>query len=78
MEYTVVKIEEDINFGCEEHAEGVPVMAVVTLRDDDGIEQVIRYPDGELYRLDINEGDRISWDQREGILKNNQWTNGKN
>lgn len=62
MEYTVVKIEEDMNFGCEEHVEGTPVMAVVTLRDDDGMERVIKYPDKELYRLDINEGDRINWD----------------
>ena len=28
--YTVKRIEEDLDFGCEEREEGAPVMAVVT------------------------------------------------
>ena len=32
MIYTVKRIEEDVDYGCEERPEDVPVMAVVTLR----------------------------------------------
>ena len=69
MEYTVIKIEEDIDFGCEERSDSTPVMAVVSLRDDSGTVQVIRYPDKELYRLDINEGDRVCWNVLKGIME---------
>ena len=31
MIYMVKRIDEDLDFGCEERVEGVPVMAVVTL-----------------------------------------------
>lgn len=31
MIYTVKRIEEDVDYGCEERPEDVPVMAVVTL-----------------------------------------------
>lgn len=59
MIYTVIKIEEDIDFGCEERTSGSEVMAVVTLRDSEGNETMIRYPDRELYEKNINEGDVI-------------------
>ena len=59
MMYTVMKIEEDIDFGCEERPEGSPVCALLTLQDDEGNKQVIRYPDRELYIMGIKEGDRI-------------------
>ena len=36
MNYRVVRIEEDVEFGCEERKEGDPVMAVVRLEDEDG------------------------------------------
>ena len=32
MIYTVKRIDEDLDFGCEERAKDAPVMAVVTLR----------------------------------------------
>lgn len=31
MMYTVKRIDEDLDFGCEERPENVPVMALVTL-----------------------------------------------
>ncbi len=31
MMYTVKRIDEDLNFGCEERPDEVPVMAIVTL-----------------------------------------------
>ena len=31
--YTVKRIDEDLNFGCEERPDDAPVMAIVTLVD---------------------------------------------
>ena len=31
MIYTVKRIDEDLDFGCEERPKGMPVMAIVTL-----------------------------------------------
>lgn len=33
MIYTVLKIEEDLDYGCEDRRDDQPVMAVVTLRN---------------------------------------------
>ena len=38
MIYTVKRIDEDLDFGCEERAKDAPVMAVVTLVDSSGEE----------------------------------------
>ncbi len=59
MKYRVVRIDEDIDFGCEERKEGTPVMAVVLLEDENGIRQHIRQIDQYLYDSDINEGDLV-------------------
>lgn len=56
--YQVVRIEEDLDFGCEERMEGSPVMAVVVLRDRSGQERRIRQEDQMLYECGIDEG---SW-----------------
>ena len=69
MKYTVVKIEEDLDFGCEERMPDSPVMAVVTLRDQGGNEAVIRYPDRELYELGIAEGDTVEYEPGKKIKK---------
>ena len=34
MIYTVLKIEEDLDYGCEDRRDDQPVMAVVTLRSE--------------------------------------------
>ena len=36
MIYTVLKIDEDLDYGCEERAEDQPVTALVTLRSPGG------------------------------------------
>mgnify|MGYP000414676186 CR=1 FL=1 len=59
MNYRVVRIEEDVEFGCEERKEGDPVMAVVRLEDEDGDVKIVRQRDQMLYDRDINEGDRV-------------------
>ena len=57
--YTVKRIEEDLDFGCEEREEGAPVMAVVTLVDSFGEEMRVKAEDAMLYERDINEGDKV-------------------
>ena len=61
--YTVKRIEEDLDFGCEEREEGAPVMAVVTLVDSFGEEMRVKAEDAILYERDINEGDKVYFDK---------------
>ena len=49
MTYTVKRIDEDLNFGCEERPDDVPVMAIVTLVDSSGKEVTVKAEDAELY-----------------------------
>lgn len=69
MNYTVKRIDEDLDFGCEEHMEGVPVMAMVTLSDEEGQEMKLRQPDQMLYHRDINEGDLVFLDEKKELQK---------
>ena len=57
-EYRVLRIEEQM-YGCEELPAGQPVLCDVTLADAAGNARTLPYPDKELTRLDINEGDRV-------------------
>ena len=61
--YTVKRIEEDLDFGCEEREEGAPVMSVVTLVDSFGEEMRVKEEDAMLYERDINEGDKVYFDK---------------
>ena len=45
MIYTVKRIDEDLDFGCEERAKDAPVMAVVTLVDSSGEELRVKAED---------------------------------
>ena len=67
MIYTVKRIEEDVDYGCEERPEDVPVMAVVTLTNSLGEELVIE--DAMLYECNINEGDKVSIDANNKLEK---------
>lgn len=69
MRYTVKRIEEDLNFGCEERLEDAPVMAVVTLIDEEGQEMELRQPDQMLYDREINEGDVVFLDEKQELQK---------
>ena len=60
MIYTVKRIDEDVDYGCEERPEDAPVMAVVTLTNPLGEELVIKAEDAMLYECNINEGDKVS------------------
>ena len=69
MKYTVLRIEEDIDFGCEERSEDEPIMASVTLLDENGEESKIRQEDQRLYDLDINEGDHVVMNEKNKLQK---------
>ncbi len=68
MRYIVKRIQE-ADFGCEERpADYVPVVSV-TFCDEAGNEIVMEIPDAELYAKDINEGDWVSLDKDNKIIK---------
>ena len=69
MNYRVLRIEEDVDFGCEERKEGDPVMAVVRLEDENGNVKIVLQRDQMLYDRDINEGDLVRFDERQELVK---------
>lgn len=69
MIYIVKRIDEDMDFGCEERAEGVPVMAVVTLMNSSGEELRVKVEDNMLYERNINEGDKVYFDEENNLEK---------
>lgn len=64
MIYTVKRIDEDLDFGCEERTEGTPTMVIVSLTDHLGKEFQIKAEDAMLYERNINEGDRVYFDEK--------------
>ena len=72
MIYTVKRIEEDLDFGCEERPKGMPVMAIVTLTNSSGEEIRIKAEDAMLYECNINEGDKVSIDANNKLEKSYQ------
>ena len=76
MIFKVQKIEEDIDFGCEERMDDEPVMAVVTLQDEAGAEKRVKIPDQLLYDREINEGDQVICDENGKLQKRirGDWT----
>ena len=69
MIYTVKRIDEDLDFGCEERAEGAPVMAIVTLMNSSGEELRVKAEDAMLYERNINEGDKVYFDEENKLGK---------
>ena len=69
MIYTVKRIDEDLDFGCEERAEGEQVMAVVTLMNPSGEELRVKAEDAMLYERNINEGDKVYLDEENNLDK---------
>ena len=76
MIYTVTKIEEDLDYGCEERGENTPVMAVVTLTSPDGGIRQCKMPDQLLYDRDISRGDKVIFDEEQFLRKplGKNWT----
>ena len=69
MIYTVKRIDEDLDFGCEERFEDMPVMAIVTLMDSSGKEVRVKAEDARLYERNINEGDKVCLDVNNKLEK---------
>ena len=69
MIYTVKRIDENLDFGCEERAEGEPVMAVVTLMNPSGEKLRVKAEDAMLYERNINEGDKVYFDEENKLGK---------
>lgn len=69
MQYKVIRIEEDMDFGCEERQPGERLMSVVILESEDGREISLKYDDERLYERDINEGDIVTLDENREIWK---------
>ena len=76
MIYTVLKIEEDLDYGCEDRRDDQPVMAVVTLRSEEGKECTRKIPDQLLYEREIAQGDEVIFDDNDQIRKKlgKDWT----
>lgn len=72
MIYTVKRIDEDLDFGCEERPEDASVMAVVTLIDPLGKELRVKAEDAMLYDRNINEGDEVCFDESNKLEKVNK------
>lgn len=69
MIYMVKRIDEDLDFGCEERAEEAPVMAVVTLMNSSDEELRVKAEDAMLYERNINEGDKVYFDEENNLEK---------
>ncbi|MDO4977179.1 MAG: hypothetical protein Q4E53_07945, partial [Eubacteriales bacterium] len=69
MLYKVLRIDEDIDFGCEERLEGAPVMAVVTLENAENETRMLKMEDAMLYERDINESDMVYIDEQGKLAK---------
>ena len=69
MIYIVKRIDEDLDYGCEERAEDTPVMAVVTLMNSSGEAFIVKAEDAMLYERDINEGDKVYFDEEDNLEK---------
>ena len=65
--YRVLRSEEQM-YGCEELPAGQPVLCDVTLADAAGKTRTLPYPDKELTRLGIDEGDAVAL-AADGTLK---------
>lgn len=76
MRYQVVKIEEDIDFGCEKRSEKQPVLAIVVLKDENGRESRLRQGDQMLYDRKIEEGDTVILNEKGELQKaiSGDWT----
>ena len=65
--YRVARIDEQM-YGCEELHAGQPVLCDVLLTDAAGNARTLAYPDNELTRLGIDEGDTVAL-TADGTLK---------
>lgn len=58
MIYKILRIDEQM-YGCEEPPADQPILCDVLLESADGTRTLLPYPDEELTRLAIREGDTV-------------------
>ncbi len=68
MKYIIKRIQES-DYGCEERPDNYKTTVVLTLRSDAGDEIKMEVLDDDLYKLNINEGDWVSFDVDNKIFK---------
>ena len=68
MKYIIKRIQES-DYGCEERPDDYKATVVLTLRSDSGDEVKMEVLDDDLYKLNINEGDWVSFDENDKIIK---------
>ena len=68
LTYLITKIQE-ADYGCEERPADYVPQVLLKLQDETGQESYREVPDADLYKLDIREGDRISFTQDNHIQK---------
>lgn len=68
MTYLITKIQE-ADYGCEERPADYVPQVLLRLQDESGQESYREVPDADLYKLDIREGDRITFTQDNHIQK---------
>lgn len=61
MQYKVIRIEEDMDFGCEERQPGERLMSVVILESEDGREISLKHDDERLYERDTTKEISLRW-----------------
>ena len=69
MSYIVKRIDEDLDFGCEERAEDGGGGGGGGGGDSSGEELRIRAEDAMLYERNINEGDKVYFDKDNKLEK---------
>ncbi len=60
---------QESDYGCEERPDNYKATVVLTLRSDAGDEIEMEVLDDDLYKLNINEGDWVSFDVDNKIFK---------
>ena len=68
MKYIIKRIQES-DYGCEERPDDYKSTVVLTLRSESGDEIEMEVLDDEMYKLNINEGDWVSFDVDNKIFK---------
>lgn len=68
MKYIIKRIQES-DYGCEERPDNYKTTVVLTLRSEAGDEIEMEVLDDDLYKLNINEGDWVSFDVDNKIFK---------
>lgn len=66
--YTITDIFED-DYGCEGIPAGEKLQDIVCLKDDNDITLQIKIADLELTEKNINQGDRVYFDSRGELFK---------